>query len=116
MLEAANGKIDRARLPRSRPPQPRTKQRGATPRTPVERLVAKLWCSLLKIDAVGIDDNFFELGGDSLTAVRLVARVAQATGEAVNVRSIFENPTVRDFAAALSGDIGSEHIAREAQP
>ena len=82
------------------------------PRTQLERLVAELWCSLLKIDSAAIDDDFFELGGDSLAAMRFAARVAKETGMNVNVRAVFDHPTIRDFAVALSEDIASEPIPR----
>ena len=97
-----NGKLDRARLPAFDRSATGTNQRRVMPRTPVEQILADLWRLLLNVDSVGIDDNFFELGGDSLTAMRFVSRVLEATGEEVQIRTVFDNPTIRALAGALT--------------
>ncbi|HYT33362.1 MAG TPA: amino acid adenylation domain-containing protein, partial [Thermoanaerobaculia bacterium] len=89
----ANGKLDRRRLP---VPE---KSHGAAaeqiaPRTPVEELLAGIWCQVLGLERVGIFDDFFDLGGHSLLVTQVVARV-RATFEAeLPLRAVFERPTV----------------------
>ena len=75
------------------------------PRTELEATVAAVWRQVLRVDEVGIDDDFFDLGGNSLVAVELIARIRQAAGVRLPMRSLFETPTVAGLAervAALS--------------
>jgi acyl carrier protein len=50
------------------------------------------------LDAVGPEDDFFELGGDSLTAVRVLARLAEQLDVKLALRDLFDHPTVGDLA------------------
>src|SRR5206468_3437343 len=67
------------------------------PRTPVERQLAEIWSSVLKLKRVGAQDNFFELGGDSIISLQIVARAAQA-GLRVTPKQMFERQTVAELA------------------
>ena len=106
LLEAmpinANGKIDRHAL-RAIPSIPSERARGACkPHTRTERLLAQIWCELLKVGQVGIDQNFFtELGGHSLLALRLTSRIRQAFGCEVPLRTVFERPTLAEMSQAI---------------
>ena len=107
-----NGKLDRDRLPAVDRSETRAAKQRVMPRTLIEQLLADQWCLLLNIDSVGIDDNFFALGGDSLTAMRFVARFLQETGEKVNIRTVFDKPTIRALAGAVAeGMPGNEQAA-----
>ncbi len=94
----ASGKLDRAALPAARRERTGT---FAEPRDDVERAVAEIWREVLGVDRVGIDDSFFDLGGHSLLATMVVARVTERLGRAVELRTLFEHPRIREFAAKV---------------
>ncbi|SKA13309.1 non-ribosomal peptide synthase domain TIGR01720/amino acid adenylation domain-containing protein [Marinactinospora thermotolerans DSM 45154] len=95
-----NGKVDRKALP-----APTAADRAPTatrgPRDAVEARLCALFGEVLGLPPVGIDDGFFELGGHSLSAVRLCARIQQAMGVRIRVRTVFEAPTVARLAPRL---------------
>jgi acyl carrier protein len=92
---SANGKLDRRALPA---PEWQSAATHVPPRTPVENVLADLWCQVLGCEKVGVTDDFFRLGGHSLLATRLIARVRGTFRVAVPVRQLFEKPTVETLA------------------
>ncbi|MFD0021695.1 amino acid adenylation domain-containing protein [Streptomyces sp. NPDC058382] len=93
-----NGKLDRAALPKPVGPSATA---GRPPRNALEEILAGLFADVLGVARVGIDDSFFALGGHSLLATRLVGRVRTALDTETEIRTLFENPTVRALATAL---------------
>ncbi|MFB7475124.1 amino acid adenylation domain-containing protein [Kitasatospora sp. NPDC056184] len=102
----AGGKIDRAALPAPRS-APAAAPAGRPLRTPAEQLIAAVWADVLGVPEVGAEDNFFHLGGDSLTAVRVVGRVFDVFGM-ISPYTIFDAPTLAEFAAAVTAAAGGE--------
>ncbi|WP_413247765.1 non-ribosomal peptide synthase/polyketide synthase [Rhodococcus sp. Z13] len=104
LLEAfplgATGKLDRKALPA---PVFESKEFRA-PTNPVEEIVASVFADVLGLDRVGLDDDFFELGGNSLVATQVVARIGEALGRRVGVRTLFEASTVERLAAVVESD------------
>jgi len=72
-----NGKVDRRALPAPDLERSRLETKFVAPRTPVEKVLAKIWSEVLGLVCVGVHDNFFDLGGHSRVATRVVARVRQ---------------------------------------
>lgn len=99
------GKLDRRALAESvvlRAAEPRV---FVAPRDPVEETLVELWQQALDVGDVGIcDDFFFDLGGDSLSAVRLLTRVAELFGRELPVNVLLEASTVEAMAARLQQD------------
>jgi amino acid adenylation domain-containing protein len=93
-----SGKVDRKALPA---PDLPTEGAGRAPRTAIEEQLCEIAAGVLGLGRVGVDDNFFDLGGNSLTAMRLASRARTALGLAIEVRTVFEAPTVEQLAAGL---------------
>ncbi|MEU3042501.1 amino acid adenylation domain-containing protein [Streptomyces diastaticus] len=95
---SANGKIDRRALP---VPSEEMFTAGApyvAPRTPVEQILADIWCDLLGVGRVGVHDDFFSLGGSSLLMTQVVSRIRAVWAIEVPVRSVYQFPTVAGLA------------------
>jgi acyl carrier protein len=93
-----NGKLDRGGLPAPDQSRPNLDETFIAPRTPVEETIASIWGELLKVERVGVHDNFFELGGHSLLATQVIARVRAAFEVELELRTLFESPTVSAIA------------------
>ncbi|MEU5726628.1 amino acid adenylation domain-containing protein [Micromonospora sp. NPDC047738] len=104
-----NGKLDRKALP-----APVVTREASValvePRDDTERTLAAIWSEVLGIDTLGIDDDFFDLGGHSMLATQVVAKIRKAElgGRPVGVMDLFQQRTIRDLAAFISGDGGEE--------
>jgi hypothetical protein len=100
-----NAKVDRAALPA---PQWGASSAAADlvePRDPVEATLARIWADLLAMEApISVHDNLFALGGHSLTATRLVARVADTYHVSLPVHRVFAGPTIAQLAEVISSD------------
>lgn len=105
-----NGKLDRQALP---PPHHTTQSSRNTipPRTPTETILAEIWMEILGIDQISVTDNFFDLGGHSLKATQLIARIADATGVRVALRTLFEVSTIASLAPIIdSADVRKTQV------
>jgi mycobactin peptide synthetase MbtE len=96
-----NGKVDREALRRTDGVPP-----AAPPVEPsgeLEHWVAGQWRELLGT----ADGDFFGCGGDSITAMRLAARIRRDFGVTLSVRAVFANATV----ALLAQEIADRQLA-----
>jgi amino acid adenylation domain-containing protein len=104
--KTATGKVDRRALPE---PTQALDTGYRPPRTETEKAVAEIWRRVLEVERVGLDDDFFALGGHSLLATRVVAEMREAFDREVELRLLFERPTV----AGLADHLVSEELAHE---
>ena len=97
-----NGKVDRSALPAPDQSRPDLKDAFVAPRTPVEKLTARIWAEVLKLDKVGVHDSFFDLGGHSLLAIQVISRVRETFHVEVFLRALFEKPTLAGFSETIA--------------
>ncbi len=105
---SANGKVDRRALPAPAFQDYAHDAEEAAPRTPMERAVASIAADVLHLPQIGLYDNFFEWGAHSISATRMVARLNREIPAALQVRDVFDAPTVSELAARLAGRAGGD--------
>lgn len=101
----SSGKINRKALPEFEISEVKSKTEYVAPTNQIEELVAEIWQELLEVERVGIHDNFTELGGHSLTAIRLVSRIADAIELPLPIDLVFKKPTISSYAAHIEETI-----------
>ncbi|QXQ17214.1 non-ribosomal peptide synthetase [Pseudomonas tolaasii] len=74
----------------------------AVPESELQSHIAAIWCEHLNIATVCSDDHFFLLGGNSITATQVVARLRETLGLELNLRLLFEAPSLAAFAASVA--------------
>jgi amino acid adenylation domain-containing protein len=94
---SATGKLDRRALPRpdfgsvaAEPPVGETETR-----------LCRIWSEVFQPRPVGRSDDFFALGGNSLAAMQVIAGVRSVFGVSLQIRQLFDAPTVAGLAAVL---------------
>ena len=101
----ANGKLDRAALPKPDADSV-ISHRYEAPQGAIKTALSGIWQELLELERVGRNDHFFELGGHSLMALTLVERLRRE-GWALDPRAVFANPTLSALAAAIADNQGN---------
>ena len=89
-----NGKIDKNKLPDVNIKE----SKYIAPTTKTEKKLSKLWSNILKVDNISINSSFFDLGGDSLCSIKLVSEIYSSLNVKINIRDIFNNPTIKSLA------------------
>lgn len=101
-----NGKLDRAALP---DPVTVTTESSPdefdAPRSEVEQRVSRIVSHLLGLESVSMRDNFFQLGGHSLFGAQVIARVRDEFGIELQLRQVFEQPSVELLARRIEEEI-----------
>src|SRR5688572_29943554 len=104
----ANGKIDRRALPAPDEFASQSPAGSILPRTPVEEMLAGIWCHVLGVEQVGPQDNFFELGGHSLLATQVTSRIRETLKVDVSLQSLFLTPTLGALALEVEKALNVE--------
>jgi acyl carrier protein len=97
----AHGKIDPSALPAPSDANALRDEDYDSPRTPVEERVATILASLVGLERLGMNDNFFLLGGHSLLGTQAIAKMRDAFGIDLSLRTLFTAPTVSGLSAEV---------------
>lgn len=109
---SSNGKVDRKALPLPGMERPDIQTLYKAPFSETEKLLTKLWASVLNLDKVGVNDNFFELGGNSLLALRFVAILKQQHQLNLPVTRLYQDPFISKVALYLDGKTNTQKSER----
>ncbi|WP_164003053.1 non-ribosomal peptide synthetase, partial [Pyxidicoccus caerfyrddinensis] len=102
-----SGKVDRRALPA--PEASASASEYVAPRTPTEEILASLWAGLLRMEKISVEDDFFALGGHSLLATQVISRIRSTFGVELQLRALFEAPTLAGLAARIDSARESAH-------
>ncbi len=92
----ANGKIDKSALPD--PEEDRSSV--VAPANEQESILVSAFTSVLGLEEISVLTNFFEIGGDSIKAIQVSSKL-NTLGYKLEVRSIFQYPTIRQLSEHL---------------
>ncbi|MFJ5259389.1 amino acid adenylation domain-containing protein [Streptomyces sp. NPDC088387] len=99
-----NGKVDRARLADGDVPEAAPVVSGDTaPAEGVERELAELWASVLKVPEVDALTPLTDIGADSLAAARILAGVRKRYKVTIPLSELVRVNTVRAMAGRIRG-------------
>ena len=107
---AGNGKLDRKALPA--PEYGANAETGRGPRTPQEEVLCQIFAEVLGLESVGAQQNFFDLGGHSLLATRLVNRIRTVMGTELEIKTLFQTPTVAELVPQLGETVAARPALR----
>jgi amino acid adenylation domain-containing protein len=97
----ARGKVDRNALPGLAESRSGLSSDYAPPVTYMEKMVAAAWMDILQLTKIGIDDNFFEVGGNSISLLKVQAKLKKTLKINTPAVKLFKYPTIRSLAGYL---------------
>ncbi|MER2513276.1 MAG: non-ribosomal peptide synthase/polyketide synthase [Nitrosomonas ureae] len=88
-----SGKLDRKALPE---PEVFASDTYQKPSTPEAKMLASIWQEVLGVERVGETDNFFAVGGDSLSSLKVMARIRGQTDGKLDfkLRDLIQRTTI----------------------
>jgi acyl carrier protein len=96
-----NGKIDFRKLPVSQILDSAVASEYIAPRSELEAEIAAILSETLGKEKIGVKDNFFDLGGHSILAIKVVSKLRKSFGVELELKNLFENPTVEGLSSAI---------------
>ncbi len=99
--QTAGGKIDRRALPRVPVPAKKVLDRSQEPKNTMERMLARIWESVLQISPIGRSDDFYELGGTSLHSVQVLLEIEELLNVSLPPWTLTEHSTIEKLAVSL---------------
>lgn len=98
----ASGKIDRRALPGAEKTD-REEDNFVAPKTPLEILLADVWCEILSVEQVNVHDNFFDIGGNSLSAMQVILKFEENSARSLDPINFYRQ-TLGQLAASVDED------------
>ncbi|RKR04570.1 amino acid adenylation domain-containing protein [Flavobacterium sp. 90] len=97
-----NQKIDRKSLSQRNIQQNINYDDFKAPISDLEKKLSECWVEVLNSkEAISVNDNFFALGGHSLNAVKLIGLIAKHLSFTINLKTVFDYPTIELLASYL---------------
>jgi amino acid adenylation domain-containing protein len=97
----ANGKVDKAKLPRVEAGHRSSQEDLVGPRDNIELQLIQIWEKILGARYIAVTDNFFDLGGHSLSALRLKYEIQTTFKYELSLNSLFQSPTTEHIAQLI---------------
>ncbi len=72
--------------------------------TVLQERIAAIWQDVLRMPADRRDATFFDLQGQSVSAVRIAARIEDELGIVIDVGILFEDPDLDTFVSKVMAD------------
>ncbi|PCK01012.1 MAG: non-ribosomal peptide synthetase, partial [Alteromonadaceae bacterium] len=94
-----NGKVNRRELPL---PEFVLSTEYLAPKSELEKSLCVIWQEVLQRNKIGVNDNLFRIGGDSITAIRITAKIRRDLDADIELAQLFSQPTVAAIAGLIS--------------
>ncbi|MBO1049481.1 MAG: amino acid adenylation domain-containing protein [Dolichospermum sp. DEX182a] len=111
----ANGKIDRKALPVTSTDVAEAITPKVAPRNTTEKILVKIWTSVLRREQISIYDNFFDVGGESLLGIQLIGAIQEAFQVDISLQHLYYEPTVAGLAVVIEDLIIDQLLAESAE-
>jgi amino acid adenylation domain-containing protein/non-ribosomal peptide synthase protein (TIGR01720 family) len=95
------GKIDRQKLGQIEISSFEVEKAFELPQSYTQKILLSIWKEILNIENLGVTDDFFAVGGHSLIATQVITRTRKELGVNLELREIFEFPTVKMLAERI---------------
>lgn len=106
-----NGKVDKKLLPDPGQNPIAVSADFKEPQTPIEQVLANIWCTVLSLEKIGRFDNFFEFGGHSILGVKMLNEVEKQLGVKINLSMLFTASTIEELARLINKDKPAKPIS-----
>jgi acyl carrier protein len=71
------------------------------PASTTEMAVARMWCTAIGIDRIGVHDSYFDVGGTSFAAAVIFVEIEQTFGLKLPMSILVDVPTVATLSERI---------------
>ena len=104
MPQTPNGKTDLKKLPK-----PVLKLENVKPENETEELLVEIASNIINTNEFGTTDELHSIGFTSLTLMKLNSLIYEEMGKSLDITTLFDTPTIKNFANALLDDSKSNY-------